>query len=91
METQCQLQEKLKCHEAELQGLRNKVACLQESNEKVKGGPGEQEYSQAGSSVRVSTEEWAWWEFSREAADKGAKEVHRESSSWSTFLANSKS
>uniref|UniRef100_A0A8C0XNX5 Coiled-coil domain-containing protein 136 n=1 Tax=Castor canadensis TaxID=51338 RepID=A0A8C0XNX5_CASCN len=37
METQCQLQEKLKCHEAELQGLRNKVACLQESNEKNAG------------------------------------------------------
>lgn len=45
---QRQLQEKLQCHEAELQYLRDMVASLQESDEKVKGGPGEGDCGQAG-------------------------------------------
>lgn len=41
LDVHCQLQEKLQCHEAELRCLRDLVASLRESDEKVKGGPGE--------------------------------------------------
>lgn len=42
LETQHHLQDKLRCHETELQRLRGIVDCLQEKNDKVKGGAGQE-------------------------------------------------
>lgn len=53
LEVENQLQEKLRCHEAELQHLRNLVASLQEGDEKVIGVPGDGKCSQAGPLGRV--------------------------------------
>lgn len=42
LEVQYHLQDKLRCHETELQHLRGVVDCLREKNEKVKGGLGQE-------------------------------------------------
>ena len=42
LETQHHLQNKLRCHETELHHLRGMVDCLQEKNDKVKGGLGQE-------------------------------------------------